>query len=48
MIRNYLTNVGVMLRDGHFSEAKRYAARIKAALALAYREQESIPCPKYL
>jgi hypothetical protein len=38
MIRNYLTNVGVMLRDGHFSEAKRYAMRIKAALALAYRE----------
>ena len=32
IIRNYLTNVGQMLRDRHFSEAKRLAKKSKAGL----------------
>jgi hypothetical protein len=33
MIRNYLTNVGTMLRDRHFSKAKQLAKKSKADFA---------------
>lgn len=38
LIRDYLLNVGTMLWDGHFSEAKQQAVNGKAAFANAYKE----------
>jgi hypothetical protein len=38
MIKDYLTHVGTLLRDGHFREAKQYAVKSKADFAKAYKE----------
>ena len=37
MIRDYLMHVGTLLKDGHFSEARRYAVNSKAAFNSAYK-----------
>jgi len=37
LITEYLMNVGTMLRDGHFKQAKRYAKESKAAFSASRR-----------
>jgi hypothetical protein len=40
LIRDYLMHVGRLLRDGHFREAKDYAANSETAFAAAYLEHD--------
>jgi hypothetical protein len=44
ILQAHLENVGTLLKDGHFGQAKQFALDIKATLPKARRTPTFLPC----